>query len=305
MDFGKLVNPVPSQDGKRVARGSSQSGNPAFLHGHQVVAKKSDQSLVQDALEELAMGSAERQRHYLKNRKTERSRPQSAEEIQKYLEHVEEIQDFDKEKYLDAGDKQDNLAQILNQDDIHGDDATQKFLGLLKLLQQVRGKLSDETGNERLQRLEQDLLTELGELEHKHGAEIRAGINIDKVSNIFAGAISPKALRAVYKETILDYASLSTAYGEIIKRFGSKRFAKGLAFLLKAVAADLHAAMPSLPKNQLARIIEDMFTLKVLASLHERCEETMARLFRRKKDRNRKKHRHHPEQSGDSQEDLS
>ena len=263
---------------------------------------KSETSVVADALEELSQGIAsERESHELKDRKPSDKKGSWTDisGLEQYTSFLNSLTDLDVKKY-EAASSSHNLEHLLSRDDIKNDDITQRFLGLLHLLVKVRAQ-NQEKSTEANVILEKSLILELNELESNHGDLIRASINIAPYQSLVAGIDQdPKLLRALYKETILDFKSLSDAYVTIFSRFQGSDFKLGLNYLLKAVGADLNALLPSKDSAFLARVIEDLFTLKILNGIHDRCLDVMVRLTKKLKSKTDKKSKN---QKRDSQED--
>ncbi len=278
------INPALS-DSSAEGYAPHRAAETVDYQGEVFVLEKPAEAVMTDALEELSFGAAERAMEHLKERKFETSHQAKAVlQIEKYFEYVDALVDLKKEKYLKDQNPSD-LKSLLNQPEIKRDDVTQRFLGLLSLLGKVRQENAKlRSNNEANLILERELTEELTKLEADCGREIRSGINIAKTANLFANKeMSQQNLRFFYKETILDYSNALEAYVETTKRFGFEQFDKGLSFLLKALGADMGAALPSMPKPQLARIINDMTILKIMASMRERCVLTVRRLRERRR----------------------
>lgn len=118
------------------------------------------------------------------------------------------------------------------------------------------------------------------QLLENYEAEIQAGLNITKL----AYEINPDQtsdLRKAYKEAVIEYNKLSKTYKDMLAKFGGgKRFEKACKFLLSAAACDLDSPKSSMPKEKLQIILDDLYALKALLTVHQHCEDFIKKVRR-------------------------
>ena len=111
-------------------------------------------------------------------------------------------------------------------------------------------------------------------------AEIQAGLNITKL----AYEINPEKtsdLRQAYKDAVIEYNKLSKTYKDMLSKFGSgKGFEKACKFLLSAAACEMDAPKSSVPKERLKVILDDLYALKALLTVHQHCDDFLKKVRR-------------------------
>lgn len=119
-------------------------------------------------------------------------------------------------------------------------------------------------------------------LQAQAAPSIRAGLNIAVAAFDVAQGDGEEAarLRAGYREAVFGAPGPASVYAAILKQFGVETFPQRLAFLARAVGEDLASAGPSIPVPQLREILGALSELHVLAAVHDRCAEMVARLGR-------------------------
>jgi type III secretion protein W len=116
----------------------------------------------------------------------------------------------------------------------------------------------------------------LDDLEMESGPQIRAGLNTMSVA-AQAGS-DPKEIQDfqdTYRDVVLgSEQSLAKALEVLLNRLGGTEgelFADGLENTIKALGADLSASRPSISKNRLEALVQDLYQLSVISTILTRC----------------------------------
>ena len=115
----------------------------------------------------------------------------------------------------------------------------------------------------------------------KDAARINAGINIHATAIKYEdkNLDDLQSLRNFYRGTILNYKSLSSAYKEILSKYGEKRVFKAITFLLQGLGVELQANSASLEKIRLRQILDDLNKLKLLNTLMDHISLLFSRVM--------------------------
>ncbi|MEO0761316.1 MAG: type III secretion system gatekeeper subunit SctW [Pseudomonadota bacterium] len=113
----------------------------------------------------------------------------------------------------------------------------------------------------------------LDSLMEEEGPSIRAAINIGDTARAFAGDAEGGigGLRDLYRSNIQDYSSMTSVLDDLAKRFGEDKLETGLAFMKKALSADLESGGPSIDSNRLTVLMNDMHRLSSLTTIYGNC----------------------------------
>lgn len=105
----------------------------------------------------------------------------------------------------------------------------------------------------------------------EQGLEIELGLRIEPLAAeaSAAGVGDIQALRDTYRDAVLDYRGLSAAWQDIQARFAATPLERVVAFLQKALSADLDSQSSRLDPVKLERVMSDMHKLRVLGGLAE------------------------------------
>ena len=116
-------------------------------------------------------------------------------------------------------------------------------------------------------------------LEGENGPAIQAGLNVSAVAQAFAGREigDIQQLRDLYREVVLDCEDINAAFQRVVEDHPGKSFDEAVRFMLKALGADLAAGTQTVSGVRLKRIMDDMYQLKSLNSVHEQCEDLLRR----------------------------
>lgn len=101
-------------------------------------------------------------------------------------------------------------------------------------------------------------------LEAEAGPEIQAGYNIIAVETGEVGGVETG--REMYNRVVIGYKDISMMLDELLSRYGENDLGENIAFLRKAVGADLSAATPSTDKMELETMNNDLYQLRVLGN---------------------------------------
>lgn len=127
------------------------------------------------------------------------------------------------------------------------------------------------------------LKKELHWYEDNYSRQIRASINISKVVRDLVAqqrGLLGQELHQFYKDAVLDYTTLRNLYSMILRRFGLDKFRSSVDFLMKSLMADFEAQGPSIEKTKLKAIMDDIYQLHVLESIHLQCAALHGQLGR-------------------------
>ena len=252
------------------------------FRGEQVQHVRNPTAELQDAAEELTFAESEVVEKKLSKRKLRSGRlgPSAAvEQAQKYLREVPDLErnqklaDFAK-AVLERGARPgpDDLRQAARR---FSDDETHQFLALTFTLEQAAEQGADETLTVALEQA-------IAGLQAEHGPAIQAGLNVSAVAGQFAGGAvgDTQQLRDFYRDVVLDCEDIHAAYQRVVSDHPGENFDEAVRFMLKALGADLAASTQSVSKPRIRQLMDDMYQLKSLNTVHEQCEDLMRRVQR-------------------------
>ena len=252
------------------------------FRGERVQHVRNPTAELQDAAEELTFGQSERVEKKLSKRKLKSgdgARSVAMEQAQKYLREVPDLERNQKlsefvKSVLARGHSPDpDVLRQLARD--FSDDATHQFLALTSAREQAAEQNADPA-------LGAALDEAIASLQGESGPAIQAGLNVSAVAQRFAdkeiGDI--QQLRDFYREVVLDCEDINAAYQRVVADHPGKSFDDAVRFMLKALGADLAASTQTVSNVRLKRIMDDMYQLKSLNSVHEQCEDLIRRVQR-------------------------
>ncbi len=230
------------------------------------------QSLIEDAFEELTFSASENVEKKMAEREITSPKDRLSEirkAMEKYLRQVPDIGSPEKVKKFLEHIKRANIktpSQIKEEVQKFFRDVTHQYTALLI----ARDSLKDEG----LKQLVKDAADSL--LEEK-GPEIRAGLNVSQTARAFSekGLADTQALRDFYRESVLNYESLSQLHSVLTSAFDGQDFEQAVAFLIEAVGNDLRSQGPSISPAHLKKVIDDLYCLEVLGNFHRDCRSLM------------------------------
>ena len=270
---------APSAPGTSSGRVAPAEGR---FRGERVQRVRNPSAELQDAAEELTFGESERVEKKLSKRKLrsgDGARSVAMEQARKYLREVPDLERNRKlsefvESILARGRPPDphELRQLARE---FSDDATHQYLALASARDQVVEQNADSA-------LGAALGEAIATLEDESGPAIRAGLNVSAVAQRFAGDDlgDMQQLRDFYRDIVLDCEGINDAYQRVIADHPGKSFDEAVRFMLKALGADLATGARTVPGVRLKQIMDDMYQLKSLNSVHEQCEDLIRRVQR-------------------------
>jgi type III secretion regulator YopN/LcrE/InvE/MxiC len=258
------------------------TGSRGSYRGETVVLAQDPISMIEDAAEELTfeVGSKVAEKE-LKEReiasKREDARVRAIEKIREYLEKVPDIGAQEKLFRLLDELKQNppsSAGQLMGRVGEFYSDSSHQFVAL-EFLKTALG--DDQAALRELVETAQSRLTE------EKQPEITAGLNISVTAARFAEqqGRSVQDFRDFYRQTVLGHESLNATYGAILEHYGTEEFPAALAFLVRAIGDDLAAMRSSIQPSELKLLMDDLFELESLNTIHESSERALRRLTNR------------------------
>ena len=266
------LNPTtPSQGSPAAVTGS--------FRGERVELVRNPTAQLQEAAEELTFSRSGRVSKRLAQRRQAGDRAIhsfSMDQARKYLEQVPDLErnrnlaDFVR-TVLTSGNPPDpdGLRQLARE---FSNDPTHQYLALSL----THGEAVSKNANPALIA---GLQNAIESLRDESGPAIQAGLNVSTVAHRFSGEElgSTQNLRDLYRDVVFDCQEIGEAFQRIVKGHPGKTFDEAVRFLLNALGADLAAASQSVSRNRLKQIVNDMYQLKSLNSVHHQCQELMLR----------------------------
>ena len=279
--MNNVVN-MPGQVGPSAPGASSGevAGTEGRFRGERVQHVRNPTAELQDAAEELTFGESERVEKKLSRRKLRSGhgvRSVAMEQARKYLREVPDLERNRKlsefvESILARGrpPDPDELRQLARE---FSDDATHQFLALSAAREQAAERSADPSLGAALEEA-------IAALEDESGPAVRAGLNVSAVAQAFAGREigDMQELRDFYREVVLDCKDINDAYRRVVEDHPGKSFDEAVRFMLKALGADLAASAHTVSAVRLKQIMDDMYQLKSLNSVHEQCDDLIRRV---------------------------
>jgi type III secretion protein W len=236
-------------------------------------------SLLEDAKEELTFMHEERMESKSIEERNLRSEDEGpSERVERIRQVMEQLPDLDSHE-LDVfraalqASKCD-AAEVLRQMRERFSDPSHGHAALQYAEQEFRGggelELADRVAEARAQ------------FEAEEGPAIRAGLNVSKAAfEVAEGDRAAAAeLRDSYRAAVFGKPGPSGIYKGIIDRVGIEGFPAQVKFLTRALGDDLGAAGPSVERPQLRELLENLYALRTLDTVHERCGELAGRVKR-------------------------
>ncbi len=245
--------------------------------GRQITQKLSPASVVQNALEELAELQAERSED--EEVKKEEFHDLDSSRLKKKSDEINELIDkmeddgsaAEVEEFVAAKGQLRNATpdRLLEEAKKRFPDPSWQFLAL--------SALERSWENEPAARLTAAEAKQL--LLEQSGPRVWGGINITaRAKKIAATPAEVSPLRDFYAENTLGYDGILASYDKIINKFGETGVAKGVKFLLTAVADDLNAVKSSMPKEKLRAVLGELYSLELITTMHEGAVTMLKRL---------------------------
>jgi type III secretion protein W len=265
--------------GGREGREAGAQPQQRGVRAGEAVVVKDGHSILDNALEELTFGAAERrnQRDVGDRRLTGGSQAYRVERVQQIEEYLDKLHDVDKLKMRDLavavrqrqerGDlDEEGLRQAL--EEFHPDITYQQAA-----LEYLAAELEDSGDRPEALALVHQVLVEN---ERAFGPEIRAGLNVTPAA-LERGATPEdvQGLRDFYREGVVKPDSLKASSATILERAGGKDFDKQVSFLIRAMGDELATVGPSVERGHLKTMLDNIYALELLRTLHEQGGEML------------------------------
>lgn len=150
-------------------------------------------------------------------------------------------------------------------------DATELY-AVLSHLEKVLGSEQEDLRN-----LAKDAATRFLSENHR---EIGKGLAISETAAVYVSEAMGTApqLRTFYMDQVADHQGIRQSFGDIMKKYGVEGYVVALEFLIRAAGDDMAAMTSTSDKQHQKSIIDNLYELEVLHTVHERTEESLDRL---------------------------
>ena len=261
--------------------GAEHTGQPVTsqFKGERVSLLPTPQSILADAMEEMTFSFSEVSQKKEISERNLRSGVKSfaMEQAQKYMEKVPDLdQDGALKKWVEELKQMPQSASpkaLMQRAQERFKDPSHAFLALSLALDLFEHENPDSELAVNAKQAK-ELFYE------QHAEAIDAGINISlEASNVkHAGLGNPQQLRAAYRDVVLDYGSIGTAYERIIAEFPGKPLPQAISFLMASLSADIHASQRDSSRSvKLQGIVNDLYQVKQLNTMYKSCENLLQR----------------------------
>lgn len=116
-------------------------------------------------------------------------------------------------------------------------------------------------------------------LEETRGAEVRAGLNLAETVNAQAtNADEMQELRDLYRGEVLGYTTPQECFRSLLAKGGPGKLAGSIDFLISGCSVDLQSPSPSQSPEELRRIILDLQSVSVLATVLDKSNLLMRKM---------------------------
>lgn len=254
------------------------------FRGEAVVMVSAAQSLA-DAAEELTFVFSERKEMSLDKRKLSDSHARVSEVEELVGEYLDKVPNMERQMkikemiaHLGSG-RLSNLAQLLAYLGSFSDEPSEQFKALCELRDAIKARPELAQFSTLVERA-------LVKLAEEQGQAIVLGARITPEAHQAAsqGVASVEALRDTYRDAVMDYRGLSSAWRDLQGRFASSDKQSVIAFMQKALSADLQSQQRWLDPVKLERVVSDMQKLRLLSSMSAQVETFWQRFAEGKAD---------------------
>jgi type III secretion protein W len=263
------------------------------------VGEKANSSLT-DAAEEMTFAHSERaEKTRLENRNVRAAGIDRLAEVEKLIDYLNQTGTGDADAKLE-----ELVKKLLDQhrDNPGGakprEDARQQFgdvAGQYAALVATLARLKKSGASGALTSAIEDAIDNL---EDDFGGEIKANLNTVAPATAFAAGDGAKlqAFQGAYKDAVMGDGTLAGTMRQALKRFGDSDFSSGVKRLIQALGDDLGAQGPSADPNKLKAVLEDLYQLEVLTTVHDASATLIGRIQRQ--------HGNAPSKPGDMMQEL-
>lgn len=254
--------------GERAGSANSAREAQGTFQGQPVSVVEDASSMLADAAEEMTFGAGEEVERKLSERKEKRQpRNQLLEQVQLYVDNnggleSGEFEQLLKQLTLMEGVRASAIVDIVQQ---YFSDPTDAHAALVT----AREALEDQDMPvAHRQALSEELSAAIVDMEATDGPRIRAGYNI---SGTPAEGLRENAqgLRVLYREAVIDFQDYEKTFAMLNERFGPEEFPHALSFITRALGSDMNAIRPSTSTAQLKEVVDGIYMVETLATLHQ------------------------------------
>ena len=261
--------------------GAERAGQPVTsqFKGERVSLLPTPQSILADAMEELTFSFSEVSQKKEISERNLRSGVKSfaMEQAEKYMEKVPDLdKDGALKKWVEDLKQMPQSASpkaLMQRAQERFKDPSHAFLALSLAVDLLEHEAPDSELAVNAKQAK-ELFYE------QHAEAIDAGINISREANNVkhAGLGNPQQLRDAYRDVVLDYDSIATAYERIIAEFPGKPLPQAISFLMASLSADIHASQRDSSRSvKLQGIVNDLYQVKQLNTMYKSCENLLQR----------------------------
>jgi len=285
-DFDINTNAAAKSSFNTGGSDDSSDTSTGTYRGRRVLTVPNPLSMIEEAAEEVGMEAEERMDRRLEERRGSHGHTESPkksamtslltgeseaeaeaqaesildrEELEDYVRYLEDHRNSSEKEVLDEAERR--FADVSDQYQAMAEAGT------------LLGDGEENAGlRQALDRAEANLL-------ETSGPAVRAGLNIVEAALALAssGFAPVDEIRDFYRKSILDFASVADLYKKIIKRFGKEKFQTSVEFLLRASGQDLESAGPSISKEQLRSVTDQLYDVEVLGNMHRNLSDLLDR----------------------------
>ena len=283
-DFDINTNAAAKSSFNTGGSDDSSDTSTGTYRGRRVLTVPNPLSMIEEAAEEVGMEAEERMDRRLEERRGSHGHTESPkksamtslltgeseadaqsesildrEELEDYVRYLEDHRNSSEKEVLDEAERR--FADVSDQYQAMAEAGT------------LLGDGEENAGlRQALDRAEANLL-------ETSGPAVRAGLNIVEAALALAssGFAPVDEIRDFYRKSILDFASVADLYEKIIKRFGKEKFQTSVEFLLRASGQDLESAGPSISKEQLRSVTDQLYDVEVLGNMHRNLSDLLDR----------------------------
>ena len=283
-DFDINTNAAAKSSFNTGGSDDSSDTSTGTYRGRRVLTVPNPLSMIEEAAEEVGMEAEERMDRRLEERRASHGRTESPkksamtslltgeseadaqsesildrEELEDYVRYLEDHRNSSEKEVLDEAERR--FADVSDQYQAMAEAGT------------LLGDGEENAGlRQALDRAEANLL-------ETSGPAVRAGLNIVEAALALAssGFAPVDEIRDFYRKSILDFASVADLYAKIIQRFGKEKFQTSVEFLLRASGQDLESAGPSISKEQLRSVTDQLYDVEVLGNMHRNLSDLLDR----------------------------
>ena len=285
-DFDINTNAAAKSSFNTGGSDDSSDTSTGTYRGRRVLTVPNPLSMIEEAAEEVGMEAEERMDRRLEERRGSHGHTESPkksamtslltgeseaeaeaqaesildrEELEDYVRYLEDHRNSSEKEVLDEAERR--FADVSDQYQAMAEAGT------------LLGDGEENAGlRQALDRAEANLL-------ETSGPAVRAGLNIVEAALALAssGFAPVDEIRDFYRKSILDFASVADLYKKIIQRFGKEKFQTSVEFLLRASGQDLESAGPSISKEQLRSVTDQLYDVEVLGNMHRNLSDLLDR----------------------------